>query len=104
MTMINVGKWITKHKNLILLLTVILLVPAGIGYISTRVNYDVLSYLPKSLETVEGQDVMVDEFGMGAFSMIVVEDMEMKDVSKLEEQVEKIDHVKDAKVCISHFP
>lgn len=95
MTMINVGKWITKHKNLILLLTVILLIPAGIGYISTRVNYDVLSYLPKSLETVEGQDVMVDEFGMGAFSMIVVEDMEMKDVSKLEEQVEKIDHVKD---------
>ena len=89
MTMINVGKWITKHKNLILLLTVILLIPAGIGYISTRVNYDVLSYLPKSLETVEGQDVMVDEFGMGAFSMIVVEDMEMKDVSKLEEQVEK---------------
>lgn len=95
MTMINVGKWITKHKNLILLLTVILLIPAAIGYISTRVNYDVLSYLPKSLETVEGQDVMVDEFGMGAFSMIVVEDMEMKDVSKLEEQVEKIDHVKD---------
>jgi len=93
--MINVGKWITKHKNIILLLTVILLIPAAIGYISTRVNYDVLSYLPKSLETVEGQDVMVDEFGMGAFSMIVVEDMEMKDVSKLEEQVEKIDHVKD---------
>ena len=95
MTMINVGKWITKHKNLILFLTVILLIPAAIGYVSTRVNYDVLSYLPKTLETVEGQDVLVDEFGMGAFSMIVVEDMEMKDVSVLEEQVEKIDHVKD---------
>lgn len=53
--MINVGKWITKHKNIILLITVILLIPAGIGYLSTRVNYDVLSYLPKSLETVEGQ-------------------------------------------------
>lgn len=93
--MINVGKWITKHKNFILLITVILLIPAAYGYLSTRVNYDVLSYLPKSLETVEGQDVMVDEFGMGAFSMIVVEDMEKKDVTKLEEQVEGIDHVKD---------
>ena len=77
--MINVGKWITKHKNIILLITVILLIPAGIGYLSTRVNYDVLSYLPKSLETVEGQDIMVDEFGTGAFSMIIVEDMTMKE-------------------------
>lgn len=93
--MINVGKWITKHKNIILLITVLLLIPATIGYISTRVNYDVLSYLPKSLETVEGQDIMVDEFGMGAFSMIVVDDMTMKDAAKLEEQVEAIDHVKD---------
>lgn len=93
--MINVGKWITKHKNIILLITVLLLIPATIGYISTRVNYDVLSYLPKSLETVEGQDIMVDEFGMGAFSMIVVDDMTMKDAAKLEEQVEAIEHVKD---------
>ncbi len=58
--MINVGKWITKHKNIILLITVILLIPAAIGYLSTRVNYDVLSYLPKSLDTVEGQAVMAD--------------------------------------------
>ena len=91
--MINVGKWITKHKNIILLITVILLVPAVIGYITTRVNYDVLSYLPKSLETVEGQDIMVDEFGMGAFSMIVVDDMTMKEAAELEKQVEAIDHV-----------
>ncbi|RKI40389.1 hypothetical protein D7V86_12130 [bacterium D16-51] len=93
--MINVGKWITKHKNIILLITVILLVPAVIGYVSTRVNYDVLSYLPKSLETVEGQDIMVDEFGMGAFSMIVVDDMTMKEAAELEKQVEAIDHVSD---------
>ena len=93
--MINVGKWITKHKNIILLLMVLLLIPAGIGYISTRVNYDVLSYLPKTLETVEGQDIMVDEFGMGAFSMIIVEDMTMKEATELEEQVEAIDHVTD---------
>lgn len=93
--MINVGKWITKHKNVILIITILLLIPATLGYISTRVNYDVLSYLPKSLETVEGQDIMVDEFGMGAFSMIIVDDMNMKDAAKLEEQIEGIEHVKD---------
>ena len=93
--MIRIGKWITKHKNIILILTVLLLIPAAFGYVSTRVNYDVLSYLPESLETVKGQDIMVDEFGMGAFSMIIVEEMDMKDAVKLENKLEKIDHVKD---------
>lgn len=93
--MINIGKWITKHKNIILVIAFILLIPAGIGYVSTRVNYDVLSYLPERLETIKGQDILVDEFGMGAFSMVVVEDMPMKDVAKLEKQLESIDHVKD---------
>lgn len=93
--MIRIGKWITKHKNIILILTVLLLIPAAFGYVSTRVNYDVLSYLPESLETVKGQDIMVDEFGMGAFSMIIAEDMDMKDAVKLENKLEKIDHVKD---------
>lgn len=93
--MINIGKWITKHKNIILVIAFILLIPAGIGYVSTRVNYDVLSYLPESLETIKGQDILVDEFGMGAFSMVVVEDMPMKDAAKLEKQLESIDHVKD---------
>ena len=93
--MINIGKWITKHKNIILVLAFILLIPAGIGYVSTRVNYDVLSYLPERLETIKGQDILVDEFGMGAFSMVVVEDMPMKDAAKLEKQLESIDHVKD---------
>lgn len=91
--MINIGKWITKHKNIILIIAVILLIPAGFGYLSTKVNYDILSYLPKSLETVKGQDVMVDEFGMGAFSMIVAEDMSMKDAAQLEKDIEAIDHV-----------
>lgn len=93
--MINVGKWITKHKNIILIITVLLLIPAVFGYVSTRVNYDVLSYLPKSLETVEGQDIMVDEFGMGAFSMVVIDDMTMKEAAGIEKQIEQIDHVKD---------
>ena len=93
--MINIVKWITKHKNIILVIAFILLIPAGIGYVSTRVNYDVLSYLPERLETIKGQDILVDEFGMGAFSMVVVEDMPMKDAAKLEKQLESIDHVKD---------
>ena len=93
--MINIGKWITKHKNIILVIAFILMIPAGIGYVSTRVNYDVLSYLPERLETIKGQDILVDEFGMGAFSMVVVEDMPMKDAAKLEKQLESIDHVKD---------
>ena len=93
--MINIGKWITKHKNIILVIAFILLIPAGIGYVSTRVNYDVLSYLPERLETIKGQDILVDEFGMGAFSMVVVEDMPMKDAAKVEKQLESIDHVKD---------
>ena len=61
---IKFGKWVAKHKIFIIIAAVLLLIPATIGYISTRINYDVLSYLPKSLETVSGQDTMVDEFGM----------------------------------------
>ena len=93
--MITLGKWITKHKNIILLIAVILLVPSAIGYVTTRVNYDVLSYLPTTLETVEGQDILVDEFGMGAFSMIIAEDMSMKEAAELEKQLESIKHVTD---------
>ena len=93
--MINIGKWITKHKNIILVIAFILLIPAGIGYVSTRVNYDVLSYLPERLETIKGQDILVDEYGMGAFSMVVVENMDMKDVQKLEDQFSEVPHVKD---------
>lgn len=92
---IKFGKWITKHKLLVIILAVILMVPALIGYVSTRINYDVLSYLPDSLETVSGQDTMVDEFGTGAFSMIVVENMKNKDVVALKEKLKKVEHVED---------
>lgn len=92
---IRFGKWLTKHKALVLILAVVLMIPAALGYVSTRINYDVLSYLPHSLETVSGQDTMVDEFGMGAFSMIVVEDMENKDVVALKEKLKTVDHVED---------
>ena len=84
--MIKVGKWIAKHKILIIIIGIALLIPSYLGMAATRINYDVLSYLPDTLETVEGQDIMVDQFGMGAFSMIVVEDMELKDVAALKEK------------------
>ena len=91
--MVKFGKFITKHKLFILILGVLLIIPSMIGMIKTRVNYDVLSYLPDSLETVSGQDIMVDEFGMGAFSMVIVENMDNKDVVALKEKLEKVDHV-----------
>lgn len=93
--MIKFGKWIAKHKVLIVIISMLLLIPSFLGMAATKVNYDILSYLPESLETVEGQDIMVDEFGMGAFSMVVVEDMDLKDVAALKEKFQNVEHVKD---------
>ena len=93
--MIKVGKWIAKHRVLMLLIGFLLVIPSVIGIANTRVNYDLLSYLPEHLETVKGQDIMVDEYGMGAFSMVVVENMEMKDIQALEDKFSEVPHVKD---------
>ena len=78
--MIKVGKWIAKHKILIIIIGIALLIPSYLGMAATRINYDVLSYLPDTLETVKGQDILVDEYGMGAFSMVVVENMDMMEL------------------------
>jgi predicted RND superfamily exporter protein len=91
----KIGEWIAKHRFLVLLLGFLMVIPSAIGFIKTRVNYDLLSYLPDTLETVNGQNVMVDEYGMGAFSMIVVEDMDLKDVAKLTEELKEVPHVKN---------
>lgn len=93
--MVKVGKWIARHRILMLLIGVLLIIPSVIGIAKTKVNYDLLSYLPDHLETVKGQDILVDEFGMGAFSMVVVEDMELKDVAALKEKFQNVEHVKD---------
>nr|WP_317283708.1 MMPL family transporter [uncultured Sellimonas sp.] len=93
--MVKIGKWIAKHRIAILIISILLLIPSIIGTVKTKVNYDLLSYLPKELETVAGQDIMVDEYGMGAFSMVVTEGMELKDVQKLEDKFSKIPHVED---------
>ena len=93
--MVKVGKGIARHRVLILILSILLLIPSMIGMARTKINYDLLSYLPGDLETVKGQDILVDEYGMGAFSMVVVENMELKDVQKLEEEFSEVEHVKD---------
>ena len=62
------GEWIAKHKGLVLIIGVLLLIPSAFGYLNTRVNYDILSYLPKDINTMVGQDILIDEFGKGGFS------------------------------------
>ena len=88
------SRGIVKSRFVIFIISLVLLIPSFFGYISTRVNYDVLSYLPKDIETMVGQDVLMDDFGTGAFTMIVTEGLPYKDVSKLKEKVEDVDHVK----------
>ncbi|MBE5902495.1 MAG: hypothetical protein E7280_11435 [Lachnospiraceae bacterium] len=87
------GKAIVKLRIPILLLGLLLVIPSAIGFLNTRVNYDILSYLPKDIETMKGQDILVDEFGTGAFSLVVVNGMEDKDVAAVKEKLEKVDHV-----------
>lgn len=91
--MVNFGKKVVKYRVLILILGVLLLIPSVFGYLNTRVNYDVLTYLPDNIETMKGQDILVNDFGTGAFSMFIVDGMEKKDVAELKEKIEKVDHV-----------
>lgn len=92
--MIKFGKGVVKLRIPILILAFLLLIPSGIGYVNTRVNYDILSYLPGEIETMKGQDILLDEFGTGAFSLVVVEGMNDKDLQKVADQIDDIDHVK----------
>ena len=91
----HIGKFIAKYRLLVILVAVALLVPSGIGFLKTRVNYDILSYLPDRLDTVYGQDVMVEDFGSGAFSMIILEGMDKQDAADLEKTLEGVEHVKE---------
>ncbi len=87
------GKFIVKFRHLILILALVALVPSFIGMMLTRVNYDMLSYLPDSMETVIGQNELLKDFGKGAFSMIIVEDLPISEQAKLEDKIKQIDHV-----------
>jgi len=93
--MIHFGKKVVKFRIPILIISFLLLIPSAIGYFKTRINYDILSYLPGDIETMEGQEILLNEFGTGAFSVCVVSGMEDKEISVLEEELKEVAHVKD---------
>ena len=93
--LIKFGKWVVKHRALILIISLVLLVPSLLGIINTRVNYDILSYLPENIETMKGQDILLDEFGKGGFSMVMINGMSDKDVVMTKKKIEEVDHVAD---------
>lgn len=93
MDTLKLGKKIVKYRYLILVISLALLVPSVFGMLKTRINYDMLTYLPKDIETVTGQDILLEDFGKGAFSFLILEDMKSEEISKLRTEIEKVDHV-----------
>lgn len=93
--MIKFGKKVVKFRVPILIISFLLLIPSALGYLHTRINYDILSYLPGDIETMEGQEILLDEFGTGAFSVCVIQGMEDKQITVLENELKEVDHVKD---------
>ena len=87
------GKFICKYRKIILILSLILLIPSFIGMNATRINYDILVYLPENIETIQGENILSDEFNMGAFSTIILDNMSTKEILKLEKEINKIDNV-----------
>ncbi|MBQ8961298.1 MAG: MMPL family transporter [Ruminococcus sp.] len=96
--MLKFGEFIVKHRILILLLGVLLIIPSALGYINTRVNYDILSYLPKDLSTMVGQDILKDDFGKGGFSFVITEGMTPKEIKETADKISGVDHVAEV-VC-----
>lgn len=94
--MINFGKGVVKYRIPILILSFLLLIPGGISFFNTRINFDILSYLPGEIETMKGQDILVEEFGTGALSFVVIEQMADSDLEELADEIEEIDGVKEA--------
>ena len=88
-----IGKFVVKHKILIVIASVILCIPSLFGYINTDINYDILVYLPEDIDTMKGQDILAKDFDMGSFAICVVENMSSKDILNLEEKYKKIDGV-----------
>ena len=89
----KLGQAVVKHRVLILIITLVLLVPSVLGMMATRINYDMLNYLPDDMDTPTGQDILMDEFGKGAFSFVIIEGMDPEDVSSLREDISHVDHV-----------
>ena len=88
------GEFIVNHRRLIIIICLLLLIPSIIGIKATKINYDILSYLPDSVDTVKGQNILTDEFGMGSYSIVIIDDkMRDKDILKMEDKIKKIDAV-----------
>ena len=96
--MLKFGEWIVKNRVLILVIGVVLLIPSALGYVNTRVNYDILSYLPKDINTMVGQDILKEDFGQGGFSLVMVEGMSDRDVAETADKIKAVDHVSDV-IC-----
>ncbi|MGN1014756.1 MAG: RND family transporter [Butyricicoccus sp.] len=93
--MLKFGKTVVKHRVLILILAFLLLIPSAFGIAATHINYDIFSYLPSDIETMQGQDILLDEFGKGAYAIFVCDDMQDKEVTALKDDLEQVDHVAD---------
>lgn len=89
----KLGRGIVKARIPILVISILLLIPAALGYINTRVNYDILYYLPKEIDTMQGQDILLDEFQKGAYAIVLVDGMHGRELTKLEDKIENVDHV-----------
>ena len=84
---------VVAHRKMILAICLLLLIPSVLGMVKTRINYDVLTYLPDDIETIKGQDILMEDFGKGAFSVVVVEGMSAGEMQKLGEDMKQVDHV-----------
>lgn len=104
----KIGKAICKHKRLVLIIALLLLIPSVIGMKATRINYDILVYLPEDVETIQGEKILSKDFNMGGFSVVIIDDMKTKDILKLEDKIKKIDNVEKvvsvADVIGTEFP
>ncbi|MCR5016089.1 MAG: MMPL family transporter [Ruminococcus sp.] len=96
--MLRFGEFIAKHRVLILAVGILLLIPSAFGYINTRVNYDILSYLPKDINTMVGQDILIDEFGQGGFSFVMVDGMTEREIADTADKISQVDGVSNV-VC-----
>ncbi len=89
----KISKWISEHSKHIVIISILLLVPAVLGYINTKINYDILIYLPEDIETVEGQNILTEKFGIGAFSFVITDKSSSLDLLDLEDKIKEIAHV-----------
>ena len=91
--MLKFAEKICKHKKIILIIALLLLIPSFIGMQATRINYDILAYLPDDVDTVKGENILTNEFNMGSYSIVVTENMSTKDIQKLEGKFKELDNV-----------